>query len=220
EKEPGKRYATAQELADELGRFLADEPIRARPVGTAGKTWRWCRRKPALASALLLVLVLLLVLGIGSPIAVFRINHARLQAQAKAKEATDSLWDSYLAQARAGRWSGRAGRRFESLEALRKAAEIRPAPELRDEAIAAMALADLRVAAELFDIPAGKAFGGFDSDYQRYALADETGVSVRHISDGRELMLLTGCAPPFHQLWFSPDKKYIAERFGKEPYRL
>ena len=97
EKEPGKRYATAQELADELGRFLADEPIRARPVGPAGKTWRWCRRKPALASALLLVLVLLLVVGIGSPIAVLRINHARLQAQTKAKEATDRLWDSYLA---------------------------------------------------------------------------------------------------------------------------
>src|SRR5206468_3815335 len=137
--------ATAQELADELGRFLADEPIRARPVGTAGKTWRWCRRKPALASALLLVLLLLLVVGIGSPIAVLRINRARLQAQTKAKEATDSLWYSYLAQARAGRWSGRAGRRFESLEALRKAAELRPTLELRNEAIACLALTDLRV---------------------------------------------------------------------------
>ena len=49
EKEPARRYATAQELADELDRFLRDEPIHARPVGRAEKLWRWCRRKPALA---------------------------------------------------------------------------------------------------------------------------------------------------------------------------
>ena len=49
-KEPGRRYGTAQELADELGRFLRDEPIRARPAGLVERGWRWCRRKPALAA--------------------------------------------------------------------------------------------------------------------------------------------------------------------------
>ena len=52
EKEPSRRYATAQALADELGRFLRGEPILARPLGPTGKVWRWCRRKPALATAL------------------------------------------------------------------------------------------------------------------------------------------------------------------------
>src|SRR4029453_18381584 len=63
QKESARRYMTAKELAEELGRFLRGEPIRARPVGLADKTWRWCRRKPALASSLVLALVLLLVLG-------------------------------------------------------------------------------------------------------------------------------------------------------------
>ncbi len=50
QKEPGRRYATARELAEELGRYLAGEPIQARPLGWAGRTWSWCRRRPAQAS--------------------------------------------------------------------------------------------------------------------------------------------------------------------------
>jgi WD40 repeat protein/predicted Ser/Thr protein kinase len=50
QKEPQRRYQSAQELADELDRFLARRPICARPVNRAEKLWRWCRRQPAVAS--------------------------------------------------------------------------------------------------------------------------------------------------------------------------
>ncbi|MHC1764359.1 MAG: protein kinase [Verrucomicrobiia bacterium] len=62
EKEPARRYATAQALADELDRFLKRQPVLARPIGTVGKAWRWCRRQPVRAS-LIGALALVLVLG-------------------------------------------------------------------------------------------------------------------------------------------------------------
>ena len=62
EKEPVRRFANAQELADDLGRFLADEPVQARPITSADKLWRWCRRKPAIAG---LVAALNLALALG-----------------------------------------------------------------------------------------------------------------------------------------------------------
>lgn len=94
EKEPTKRYATAQELADDLGRFLKDEPIYARPVTALEHAWRWCRRKPAFVASILLFVVLFFVLGVGGPMAAYRINLAR---QAEATQRARSQQQLYAA---------------------------------------------------------------------------------------------------------------------------
>jgi serine/threonine protein kinase/WD40 repeat protein len=55
EKEPTRRYSSAQELADEIDRHLRGEPIRSRPISRGSRTWRWCLRNRRVASLLVLV---------------------------------------------------------------------------------------------------------------------------------------------------------------------
>jgi WD40 repeat protein/serine/threonine protein kinase len=61
-KEPSQRYASAEQLADDLHRFLSHEPIRARPTPIWERFRKWIRRSPGIA-ALSTLLVLMAVLG-------------------------------------------------------------------------------------------------------------------------------------------------------------
>jgi serine/threonine protein kinase len=51
EKDSARRYPTARELADDLGRYLAGEPVKARPLGPVRRGLRWVRRRPAVVAA-------------------------------------------------------------------------------------------------------------------------------------------------------------------------
>src|SRR5262249_28927918 len=214
-KEPGDRYATAEELAEDLRRFLADRPIRARRTSTLERAWRWCRRNPAVATLAASVALLVVTIAIGSSVAAvwLRTNLQRAvaaerkanenleQAQRAEREKSEKLCESYLNQARAGRWSGRAGRRFDSLTALTEAAKIardlrmpeERIRELRNEAIACMALVDLRIAKEWDGWPPGTTGLNFDAQLKSYARCDVKGnISVRRVADDQELAHLPG----------------------------
>jgi WD40 repeat protein len=79
-KEPGRRYASAAELAADLRRWLEGHAISARPVGSGEKAWRWCHRNPAVAG--LLAAVAASLLGGALAAAYFAV-----QADARARDA-------------------------------------------------------------------------------------------------------------------------------------
>jgi eukaryotic-like serine/threonine-protein kinase len=221
EKEADRRYPTAQELADDLGRFLEQQPIRARRVRGWERALKWARRKPmvaGLAGAVVLVTALGFVGVMWQWRAALDARRAALRAE---QDAEEKLAVSYLAQARANRWSGRSGRRFDSLEALAKAAEIRSSLhsdpptrlELRNEAIACLALADVKVERRF---PTAHAF---DSRFERYArVLSDGSIAIHQVDGDRELARLPARGKAtWNQLSFSPDGHFLADRFLSAP---
>jgi serine/threonine protein kinase len=91
EKNPARRYASAEALADDLHRSLVGRPIQARPVSPIEHAWRWCRRQPAIA-ALAATLILTLIGSFLGLLALLRRSEAqRSQAEANYHVAARSL---------------------------------------------------------------------------------------------------------------------------------
>jgi serine/threonine protein kinase/Flp pilus assembly protein TadD len=108
EKEPAKRYTSAQSLAEDIERFLRNEPIRSRRSSRLEHVWRWCKRKPLVAS---LIAALILVVAIGLTGALWElrrvqaervhVRRAKLSEQEKARLAAErtknpAAYDAYL----------------------------------------------------------------------------------------------------------------------------
>ena len=81
QKDPGKRYQTAEELENDLQFFLLGQPIQARPVGRVERGLRWCKRNPAVASLSVALLLMLVTISIVAPIVAFHESRQRIDIQ-------------------------------------------------------------------------------------------------------------------------------------------
>jgi WD40 repeat protein/serine/threonine protein kinase len=197
EKNPADRYTTAQALAEDLERFLKDEPIHARPPTLLLRSRKWCRRNPVLTALIGSVAVLLPFLLLGWAVAALlrQERDAAVASQERAERAERQVQiQSHLAHARAHRHSGQVGQRFKCLDEVAAAARLHPSPELRrelrNEAIACLALADLRLAKVLDGWPIAR-LPVFDARFERYACVDAQGnISVCQVEGNREILHL------------------------------
>jgi serine/threonine protein kinase/WD40 repeat protein len=218
-KDPGQRYATAGDLAEDLRRFLADRPIHARPTPQRERLWRWCRRNPVVALLSAAVALCVIAITVVASVAAWWLGAEAQRARGAEHDATVKLWNSYVAQAQASRWSGRTGQRFASLEALANAAQVgrflglssQDFLDLRNEAIACLPLTDVRMVRQGGSFLPGNTALRFDANLERYALSDSRGmIRICRTRDARELACLGGTGKPASDLRFSPDGRYLA----------
>ncbi len=105
EKDPRARYQSAETLGEDLGRFLADEPIRARQVSASERYWRWARRNPGIAVLGGVLTAVLVVATVGSLLAASyfrslatRESLANRKSQEAEKAAVAAQWVAVAAQ--------------------------------------------------------------------------------------------------------------------------
>jgi serine/threonine-protein kinase len=97
EKDPSRRYASAEELAKDLERWLDNKPIHARPVGGIVRFVRWCRRNPVVALLTLAVVILLVGSTIGMAAAYAVILQERDEARSQRRLAVKRAMQARVA---------------------------------------------------------------------------------------------------------------------------
>jgi serine/threonine-protein kinase len=114
QKDMNKRYGSARLLADDLRRFLSDEPILARPISNWERLTRWCRRNPRVAALVGTVGLLLIVVAAGSTAFAYRISQEMAETDRQKKIAEENAARELKAREEADR----------SAEEAKKAQEI------------------------------------------------------------------------------------------------
>jgi serine/threonine protein kinase/WD40 repeat protein len=214
-KDLAARYAAARDMEEDLRRFLGDRPIHARRTSTWERLRRWCRRNPGWAATIATVFGLLAILAIVGTSLSWYLRQALNDVQNADADKTEKLYQSYVERARALRTSGRVGQRFRALDAIREAAKIKVTPELRNEAAAALVLADIELDREWEGFPEGTVAWVVDDAFHRFARLDKDGhLTIGQLTaDGEEnsAQIQVPDQPPFNMLRMSPDGRYLAQ---------
>jgi eukaryotic-like serine/threonine-protein kinase len=240
EKDRDRRYETANGFAADLMRYLNDEPVKACPPSALYRVRKFSRRNKRIFATAGVVMVALVLGTAISAWQAIRATSAeglaekRLEAESEARNATRNqlrlteqaqeeaihrLYEARLAQATAGSLSRRIGQRFESLDAVAQALKIardlnqgeERLLELRNAAIACLALPDLKIAKDWEGMPTGAWRVNFDSTLERYARVDRQGVvTIRRVAGDAEICRLTRMKPGEAWASFSPDGQFVA----------
>jgi WD40 repeat protein/serine/threonine protein kinase len=222
EKDAGRRYASALALAADLERYLANQPIAARPIGRVGRLSRWGRRHPGVAT-LSAALVLFLLAGIaGAVVAFLNIDAARSDADANARQAQLNAAESQKRLVRLYVENGMdlldkgdlTGSLHWFAEALRRD-QGEPERELDHRTRLAAVLRQCPKLAQVWFHDGPTTYAGFSSDGSRVITSSMDGMArVWDARSGAALSPELRHPPKVNEARFSPDGSLVVTAGG------
>jgi WD40 repeat protein len=215
EKDPARRYSSAEALAEELERWLKGEPITARPVGRAERLWRWCRRNPVVAG-LSAAVVLVAALGFVGVLGQWQVAvDEERQANENAAQAHEKEQEARAERDEADRQRKEVRKANEQLQAAQGQLRRTLYHSQMQLARSALEANDIPRVRELLDANRPKEgqldLRGFEWDYLRRAGHTDLLTAVVH--PGARLGASLAIAMPV--LCYSPDGKRLASSWSK-----
>ncbi len=228
EREPGRRYPQAQELAEDLRRFLEDRPVKARRISSVERLARWSRRNRGIAASLGVIAFLLIAAAVVACVAAVRFNNLAHEREL-ARDAAEEAAEEARRRGDAERWE-----RYRS-----NIAAAAGALQLQNSGTARTALEDapkehrnwewqyyhshLDGASLMLPVPGGKYRAHVLSPSGRQVAVccfDQNEVSLYDVVTGKLDAVLRGHSATATSLAYRPDGKQIATASNDQTIRL
>ena len=212
EKNPDRRYGSAESFEEELQRWQDGRPIVARRISTAGRAAKWARRNPGIA-VLVSMLVLTALAAIAGFYSAWRFSERnRLETERRLNDAVQG----FTSEAGALRMRAKDGHRWDAFEAIAKGVAIRVTPALRSEGVACLTLADMRQMDRWSGEAEARGPSAMNRDYTRNAQALVDGTIVIRAYPGLRVLTTLPAQKQSVQrlLQFSPDGRWLAAGYG------